>query len=123
MTEIIVSFAALDWIFGGGFVLIFQSAARVAELVDAHGSGPCDLTIMGVRVPPRAPVKPGQETGPVFCCLAKVFCLTRAVGAGFACVCFVCDDAAPPRWEVKKQGARATSSLKLAGFTLQCPHN
>ena len=73
MTEIIVSFAALDWIFGGGFVLIFQSAARVAELVDAHGSGPCDLTIMGVRVPPRAPVRPGQETGPVFCCLAKVF--------------------------------------------------
>ena len=72
MTEIIVSFAALDWIFGGGFVLIFQSAARVAELVDAHGSGPCDLTIMGVRVPPRAPVRPGQETGPVFCCLAKV---------------------------------------------------
>ena len=35
-------------------MLIFQSAARVAELVDAHGSGPCDLTIMGVRVPPRA---------------------------------------------------------------------
>ena len=53
-------------------MLIFQSAARVAELVDAHGSGPCDLTIMGVRVPPRAPVRPGQETGPVFCCLAKV---------------------------------------------------
>ena len=47
-------------------MLIFQSAARVAELVDAHGSGPCDLTIMGVRVPPRAPVRPGQETGPVF---------------------------------------------------------
>ena len=88
MTEIIVSFAALDWIFGGGFVLIFQSAARVAELVDAHGSGPCDLTIMGVRVPPRAPVRPGQETGPVFCCLA------RAAWAGFACVCFVFDDAA-----------------------------
>ena len=54
MAEIIVLFAAFDWIFRGGFVLIFQSAARVAELVDAHGSGPCDLTIMGVRVPPRA---------------------------------------------------------------------
>ena len=70
-------------------MLIFQSAARVAELVDAHGSGPCDLTIMGVRVHPRALVRPGQETGPVFCCLA------RAAWAGFACVCFVFDDAAP----------------------------
>ena len=73
MAEIIVLFAAFDWIFRGGFVLIFQSAARVAELVDAHGSGPCDLTIMGVRVPPRAPVRPGQETGPVFLLPRKVF--------------------------------------------------
>ena len=89
MTEIIVSFAALDWIFGGGFVLIFQSAARVAELVDAHGSGPCDLTIMGVRVPPRAPVRPGQETGPVFCCLAKVL-LPYSGCQGWFCLCLLC---------------------------------
>ena len=88
MVEIIVLFAVFDWIFGGGFVLIFQSAARVAELVDAHGSGPCDLTIMGVRVPPRAPVRPGQETGPVFCCLI------RAAWAGFAGVSFISDGAA-----------------------------
>ena len=30
--------------------------ARVAELADAHGSGPCESNFMGVQVPPLAPV-------------------------------------------------------------------
>lgn len=104
-------------------MLIFQSAARVAELVDAHGSGPCDLTIMGVRVPPRAPVRPGQETGPVFYCLAKFFVALPGLLGLVLPVCALFSTTPHPAWEVKKQGARATSSLKLAGFTLQCPHN
>ena len=29
--------------------------AGVAELADAHGSGPCELTLMGVQVPSPAP--------------------------------------------------------------------
>ena len=29
--------------------------ARVAELADAHGSGPCESNFMGVQVPPLAP--------------------------------------------------------------------
>lgn len=28
----------------------------VAELVDAHGSGPCESNFMGVRVSPGAPL-------------------------------------------------------------------
>jgi hypothetical protein len=31
--------------------------AEVAELADAHDSGSCALTGVGVRVPPSAPVK------------------------------------------------------------------
>ena len=31
--------------------------ARVAELADAHGSGPCESNFMGVQVPPLAPRK------------------------------------------------------------------
>jgi hypothetical protein len=30
-----------------------DSPGRVAELADAHGSGPCVLMDMGVQVPPR----------------------------------------------------------------------
>jgi hypothetical protein len=30
-------------------------AAKVAELVDAQASGACELTLVGVRVPPFAP--------------------------------------------------------------------
>ena len=104
MAEIIVLFAAFDWIFRGGFVLIFQSAARVAELVDAHGSGPCDLTIMGVRVPPRAPVRPGQETGPVFCCLARFFVALPGL-LGLVLPVFALFSTTPhPAWEVRKAG-------------------
>ena len=29
--------------------------AKVAELVDAHGSGPCELTLMGVRLSSLVP--------------------------------------------------------------------
>lgn len=32
-----------------------ESLARVAELADAHGSGPCAREGVGVQVPPRAP--------------------------------------------------------------------
>lgn len=121
MTEIIVSFAALDWIFGGGFVLIFQSAARVAELVDAHGSGPCDLTIMGVRVPPRAPVRPGQETGPVFCCLAKVFVALPGL-LGLVLPVFALFSTTPhPTWEVRKAGCVGDVVVEISGIYAAMP--
>src|SRR5690242_20370160 len=34
----------------------FASPAEVAELVDAHGSGPCGGNTVGVRVPSSAPL-------------------------------------------------------------------
>lgn|GEM_PF-3111778 len=34
-----------------------ESLARVAELADAHGSGPCAREGVGVQVPPRAPTQ------------------------------------------------------------------
>ena len=121
MTEIIVSFAALDGIFGGGFVLVFQSAARVAELVDAHGSGPCDLTIMGVRVPPRAPVRPGQETGPVFYCLDKVFVALLGL-SGLVLLVFALFTTTPPHpaWEVKA-GRRGDVVVEISGIYAAIP--
>ena len=32
-----------------------QAVADVAELADAHGSGPCESNFMGVQVPSSAP--------------------------------------------------------------------
>ena len=34
--------------------LFYRFCAEMAELVDAHGSGPCELALMGVRFPPSA---------------------------------------------------------------------
>ena len=31
-----------------------MTLAEVVKLVDAHGSGPCELALMWVRVPPSA---------------------------------------------------------------------
>src|SRR6185436_3089231 len=40
--------------------IVFFAAAGVAELADAHGSGPCWLRLVWVQVPPPAP--PSEET-------------------------------------------------------------
>ena len=37
----------------------FVSRAEVAELADAHGSGPCTRKGVGVRVPSSAPISIG----------------------------------------------------------------
>lgn len=37
------------------FFRVFENA-EVAELADAHGSGPCSLTGLGVQLPPSAPI-------------------------------------------------------------------
>lgn len=96
-------------------MLIFQSAARVAELVDAHGSGPCDLTIMGVRVPPRAPVRPGQETGPVFfVALPGLLGLVLPVFALFATT-------PHPTWEVRKAGCVGDVVVEISGIYAAMP--
>ena len=34
----------------------------MAELADAHGSGPCEGYFMGVRIPLSAPIKKNRET-------------------------------------------------------------
>lgn len=57
--------------------------ARVAEQVDAHGSGPCALAGMGVRLPPRAQ-NPGNAG--VFGC--RVIAHLMSVGQSISqCVC------------------------------------
>lgn len=38
-------------------MLYEKQFAAVAELADAHGSGPCESNFMGVQVPSAAPIK------------------------------------------------------------------
>ena len=40
--------------------------AEMAELADAHGSGPCEGSFMGVRIPLSAPMKKAPEQGAFF---------------------------------------------------------
>ena len=46
------------------FRIITLAVADVAELADAHGSGPCESNFMGVQVPSSAP----EEQYPFGCC-------------------------------------------------------
>jgi hypothetical protein len=46
-------------IFVFAFIFFYYYIYRLAEvvkLVDAHGSGPCGLKPVGVRLPPSAPI-------------------------------------------------------------------
>ena len=49
--------------------IITLAVADVAELADAHGSGPCESNFMGVQVPSSAP----KEQYPFGCCSFFVF--------------------------------------------------
>ena len=46
--------------------IIFFAVADVAELADAHGSGPCESNFMGVQVPSSAPSAPLLRQGSFF---------------------------------------------------------
>ena len=58
------------------FRIITLAVADVAELADAHGSGPCESNFMGVQVPSSAP----KEQYPFGCCsfLFSIWCLKGA---------------------------------------------
>ena len=60
----------------------FGRHARVAELADAHGSGPCARKGVGVQVPPRAHFTPSAESGltALIWCLSGQFLQTRRGG-------------------------------------------
>ena len=50
----------------GDFDIIIFAVADVAELADAHGSGPCESNFMGVQVPSSAPSAPLLRQGSFF---------------------------------------------------------
>ena len=49
--------------------------ADMAELADAHGSGPCELTFMGVRISLSAPGKRKPLKSPAIIGISTVFSL------------------------------------------------
>ena len=51
----LILLSILYWHWCLDMIIYLSRCARVAELADAHGSGPCESDFMGVQVPPLAP--------------------------------------------------------------------